>query len=594
MTSMQPVARGEHPRPDFERDCWQCLNGAWDFAFDSSHAGEREGYPLGKGDFPYTIQVPFAYQTPASGIGDVSLHDTVWYRRSFDLPEGMKGKRVFLHFGAVDYEASVYLNGSLLGSHTGGYTPFCFDITPFVQEQGNLLVVKAVDTQDTAQPRGKQSWTEGTFACWYWPTTGIWQSVWLETVGPQRIESLKMTPDIDEDRLTVEVTTDRFRVGNQLRLDVSFQGKPVKTMTVTMESSRCEAVLSLRTESLVEPFVHEVYYWTPETPHLYQIELTLLDGRAETDRVRSYFGMRQVSVEDGKIFLNHQPCYLRMVLDQGYWRESGLTPPSDDAIRRDVELTKAYGFNGARKHQKIEDPRYYYWCDRLGLLVWGELPSGFQFNDREICNLTRDMAAFIRRDYNHPCLMAWVPLNESWGVGKILTDRRQQHLALSLYSLCKALDPIRLVSTNDGWEMVTCDIAGVHDYAQTGEELLAHLSSEQLRRIESLSPQGKRLFVDGYQAKGSAILVTEYGGIALATQTGGDAWGYAEAEQSVDSLIRRYADVTETIQSIPEICGFCYTQLTDAYQEVNGLLDCDHQVKIPVEAIAAVNRKRLR
>lgn len=582
------IPRNEYPRPDFQRDCWESLNGRWEFTFDDDRCGEKLGYPEGKGAFSTEIVVPFSYHTPASGIGDTTLHDVVWYRRTFDLPEKMKEKRVFLHFGAVDYEAAVYLNGKLLGRHIGGYSPFCFDITDVVLAKDNLLTVRALDTNDMSQPRGKQIWKDSPFACFYWPTTGIWQPVWLEATGEQRIQSIKMTPDIEQDLLNLELMVDGFVPENEVEIEVTYNGRTVKKLTSSLDHRLSEIAISLYSEW----FEEEVHYWTPENPRLYQIRLRLLNAGQLVDEVQSYFGMRKISVRDGKIELNNKPYYLRMVLDQGYWAESGLTPPTDEAIRRDVELTKAYGFNGARKHQKIEDPRYYYWCDVLGLLVWGELPSGYQFTDSEICNLTRDMQTFIQRDYNHPCLMAWIPLNESWGVSKIWNDRRQQHLGESLYHLCKAMDPTRLVSTNDGWEMVTTDIAGVHDYAPTGEMIRKNLPADKLDQLEVLMPQDRHLVAEGYSVKGCPLMMTEYGGIALASQAENGAWGYAGAEKDVASLVRRYIDVTEAIENIPEICGFCYTQLTDVYQEVNGLLDCNHEIKVPIEDIAKANWRK--
>lgn len=582
---MKIIPRPEFPRPDFRRDCWQCLNGVWEFGWDDSRQGEQNNWGLLPAQLPQSIKVPFAYQTPASGVGDAAFHETVWYQRRFDLESPLIGKRVFLKFGAVDYEAFVYLNGRLLGTHEGGYTPFAFDITPLVRPTENLLTVKVIDRAELSQPRGKQYWKEQPDRCWYVPTTGIWQSVWLEACEGAAIEEVKITPDIDRSRVEIELLTDDFHPGDEIEVEVRFRGKRVRRLIQSTDGRFTRLCVPL----LEEDAIDEVHYWTPETPNLYNVVFTLRsDGRA-ADRIESYFGMRSVCVRDGKVLLNHKPCYQKLILDQGYWAESGLTPPSDDAIRRDVELCKEYGFNGARKHQKPEDPRYYYWCDVLGLLVWGELPSAYQFRDAEICNLTRDLQQFLRRDYNHPCIIAWVPLNESWGVRKLLTDYRQQQLAQTLYHLCKAIDPIRLVSANDGWEVVGGDIAGIHDYAQTGEEIRNRYCPAAMEYMEAINQGHRRFFAYGQEREAQALMLTEYGGIALAGQSKNGSWGYAQAEADAEALAKRYADVTAAILSLPQFCGFCYTQLTDVYQEVNGLLDADHQIKVPPEMIAAAN-----
>lgn len=586
---MESVPRAEYPRPDFQRACWESLNGEWAFDFDDGDSGREKGYHDGSGRLGLRILVPFAYQTLASRIGDTTPHDIVWYQKEFDLPESMAGKRIFLNFGAVDYQAEVYLNGSLLGGHTGGYTPFKFEVTGRLRPVGNLLSLRIVDERDLVQPRGKQYWKEPE-GCFYTPTTGIWQPVWLEAAEGETIESVKITPDLANGRILMELVKEGERPDGNVRVQVTFNGKPVASADYSVEGRYNRFLLTLpQGDGFTEP----LHYWSPEEPNLYEIQFTYRKENRVCDQVESYFGMRTVSVEDGRILLNGFPYYLKMVLDQGYWRESGYTPPSDEALRYDVEMTKKYGFNGARKHQKIEDPRYYYWCDRLGLLVWGELPGAFRFCDAEIANLTRDMGEFIKRDYNHPCIMAWVPLNESWGVPGIHSDESQQSLADALYYLCKSLDSTRLVSANDGWDMVKSDILGIHDYGASGDALRRRYSPESFfQNLSNIRPALRSLIARGYSYEGQPVLITEYGGIALKSQNKDGGWGYAQAEDSPETLIQRYRDVTAAFLSSSFIQGFCYTQLTDVYQEVNGLLDADHKVKIPVEAIAEIHKLR--
>lgn len=575
------------PRPDFARDNWYDLNGTWQFAFDEERkTGEQQWL---KEDFPGQIQVPFAYQCEKSGIGISEMHDIVWYKRRVEIPETMKGKRIWLHFGAVDYRAEVWFNGVHLGSHEGGYTPFAFEVTNVLQDE-NEIVVKAADYADTTQPRGKQYWKQQPDRCWYIQNTGIWQNVWMEAVEGSPIDNIKLTPDIDTNTVEAVVTIGEYQEGDRLEMEVSYQGKTVKKLTASVDGYRTKVSVAL----LPEDFIDELHYWTPDRPNLYDMKVTLYRGQEKQDEVETYFGMRKISIDKGRILLNNAPVYLKMILDQGYWKESGLTAPDDEALKKDIEMTKAFGFNGARKHQKIEDPRYYYWADRLGLLVWGEIPSAYEYGDQEIRNVTRDMQEFIIRDYNHPSIMAWVPLNESWGVRKILVDGCQQHFGKALYHMAKAMDPTRLVSTNDGWENVEGDIVSIHDYSSKGQSITDKYTQEALAQPEGIFPGGRRLFAFGenYRRGESAFLVTEYGGIALSSDTDGEKWGYGQAEQGEDALISRYEDVTKAIMEIPQIVGFCYTQLTDVYQEVNGLLTMEREPKVDSGRIREINDTR--
>ncbi len=575
------------PRPDFARDNWYDLNGTWQFAFDEERkTGEQQWL---KEDFPGRIQVPFAYQCEKSGIGISEMHDIVWYKRRVEIPETMKGKRIWLHFGAVDYRAEVWFNGVRLGSHEGGYTPFAFEVTNALQDE-NEIVVKATDYADTTQPRGKQYWKQQPDRCWYIQNTGIWQNVWLEATEGSPIDNIKLTPDIDTNTVEAIVTIGEYQNGDQLEIEVSYQGKTVKKLTASVDGYRTTVSIAL----LPEDFIDEIHYWTPDRPNLYDMKVSLYRGQEKQDAVETYFGMRKISIDQGRILLNNAPVYLKMILDQGYWKESGLTAPDDEALKKDIEMTKAFGFNGARKHQKIEDPRYYYWADRLGLLVWGEIPSAYEYGDQEIRNVTRDMQEFIIRDYNHPSIMAWVPLNESWGVRKILVDGCQQHFGKALYHMAKAMDPTRLVSTNDGWENVEGDIVSIHDYSSKGQSITGKYTEEALEHPEGIFPGGRRLFAFGetYRKGESAFMVTEYGGIALSSDTDGEKWGYGQAEQGEDALISRYEDVTKAIMAIPQIVGFCYTQLTDVYQEVNGLLTMEREPKVDSGRIREINDRR--
>lgn len=591
------IPRSEHPRPDFMRDTFANLNGEWQFAFDDADEGVRAGWYRPGHVLPQVITVPFAWQTRQSGLGPMDeIHPIMWYRRTFAVPEEMKGKRILLRFGAVDDACSVYVNGQMAGTHAGGYAPFALDITSLLVEGENDLCVRVVDEPDPAQPRGKQYWEKGLMACWYTPVSGIWQTVYLEAVGEYAMKQIHITPDIDRHMFTAEIALDRMPAeGMELELAVTYEGQPCRTVRTTVSNRCCCVPVDLAARKALD----SIHLWQPGQPALYDVEVTLLKNGVAEDHVRTYFGMRKVEVWDGKVYLNNSPLYQRLVLDQGYWPESLLTPPSDDAIRRDIELTLQLGYNGARKHQKVEDPRYYYWADKLGLLVWGEVPSAYDFTDEMARRVAGTLADFIDRDFNHPSLITWVPLNESWGVGQIYADRRQQEFGRMLYHLTKALDGTRLCSVNDGWEQVDTDICALHDYADQGEVIAKHFESRET--VEKHCCDSRSCYAAGHTPTGrEAFLVTEYGGIAFANigeqgEMGGtQTWGYHGKVADEEAFFARFQSVTDAIRAIPYCQGYCYTQLTDVMQEINGVLTADRRPKVEIGRFAEANQAPLR
>ena len=591
--NIHSIFRAEHPRPDFQRDTFENLNGEWQFAFDDEDEGLFSRWYAPGHAFDRRITVPFAYQTKLSGIGPTDeIHPILWYRRSFEIPQTMAGKRVLLRFGAVDFEARVYVNGQLAGTHRGGYTPFCFDITALLKAGENDLCLRVEDRPDCAQPRGKQYWQRGLMGCWYTPVSGVWQTVYLEAVGETALTRAHITPDYDRHQCTVDLEMDRVpEAALDIEVALSFEGKPVRSLRMKEQSRRVSVPVDLIVQGSLAP----LHVWTPEHPELYDVDIFLRRDNEVIDHVRTYFGMRKIEVKDGKVYLNNCPLYQRLVLDQGYWPDSLITPPSDEAIQEDIRLTLAFGYNGARKHQKLEDPRYYYWADRMGLLVWGEIPSPYEFCGDSINNLYDTLSGFIDRDFNHPSLIAWVPLNESWGVRQIYTDKRQQALARMLYQTAKALDGTRLVSVNDGWEQVETDICALHDYAADGAVIAAHFASRE--QVEKHACDWRPCYAKGVTPTGKeAFLVTEYGGIAFSNiglqgDAGGmESWGYHDKVTDEDAFFARFQSVTDAIRRIPYCQGYCYTQLTDVMQEVNGLVTPDRKAKIDPERFAALNR----
>ena len=591
---MSSIPRPEHPRPDFMRDTYASLNGTWQFAFDDDNRGLKERWYLPECTaLDQTITVPFAYQTKMSGIGPTDeIHPFLWYRRSFLVPDSMRGGRVLLRFGAVDFQAVVYLNGEMVGSHTGGYTPFAIDITRFLKEGENDLCLRVEDEPDVTQPRGKQYWQRGLMGCWYTPVSGIWQSVYLEGVGETGLDTVHVTPDIDRHMCTVDLTLDHTPDAPlEMEVSVSFEGKPLRRVRLLSDSRRTSIPMDLYTQ----PDLDIIHLWSPDHPALYDVDVSIRKDGVQLDHVATYFGMRKVEVREGRIYLNNCPLYQRLILDQGYWPDSLLTPPSDEAIQEDIRYTLAYGYNGARKHQKLEDPRYYYWADRMGLLVWGELPSPYFFSEASIRHLSQTLMDFIERDFNHPSIITWVPLNESWGVREIYTDSRQQALARMLYQTAKAMDGTRMVSVNDGWEQVETDICALHDYADRGEVIREHFARRE--DVEKHACDWRPCYARGARHTGEeAFLVTEYGGIAftnigLQGDAGGmESWGYHDKVEDEESFFARFQSVTDAIRDIPYCQGYCYTQLTDVMQEINGLLTPDRRPKVSVDRFRNINR----
>ena len=575
----------EYPRPQFRRSHWQSLNGPWEFSFDDGQVGETERWFLDHA-FPLKIVVPFVYESTLSQIHDLGFHDVVWYRRTFEISPALRAPRLVLHFGAVDYACRVWINGQLVGSHQGGHVPFSLDITAVVErEKPNVVVVRVEDDhQDLAQPRGKQYWKPQSESIFYTRTTGIWQTVWLEAVAPIALDGVRMTPDLDD---------------ASVRLEVSLQG-PLAMSTADLWLDvvifdGADAMISQRSRlgpddghcheiTLCFDAGHPVRAWSPEDPYLYRLQYRLGKGQEILDEVESYLGMRKLSVQDGQFFLNGHPYYLKMVLDQGYFPEGILTAPTPLALKRDVILTKQMGFNGVRKHQKVEDPVWLAFCDQLGLLVWEEMPNSYTFNRAAVERITHEWTEVLARDYNHPCIMAWVPINESWGVPDLQGDARQRAHLSAMYYLTKSLDPTRLVISNDGWEHAHSDLLTIHDYEGQGSVLTARY--QELASTLATRPSERPLYVTGFAYQGQPIFVTEMGGISY-QQGSQSGWGYTTAV-SAEDFIERFRTVIQSIGASPVIRGFCYTQLTDVEQEINGILTADRLPKVPWQTIRKV------
>jgi len=577
----------DYPRPQLRRRRWTSLDGPWRFAFDND-GRLRERAPRGA-EWTHTIRVPFAPECAMSGVEDTSFHPGVWYERDFEAPPEKGDSRVFLRFGAVDYSARVWVNDHFVGSHQGGHTPFSFDITHLLRSEGpqTVTVHAEDDPGDLAKPRGKQDWQRDPHSIWYPRTTGIWQSVWLERTPATYIDEIRWTPYLERWEIGCEIFvagTPRDDLKVRVTLFTKDQILVDDTYTVIAREVHRRVELS---DPGIDDYRNKLL-WSPECPHLIEARLELLDEAGEIiDTVYSYTALRSVSLSRDRFMLNGRPCYLRLVLDQGYWPESLMTPPSTEAIERDIALVKAMGFNGVRKHQKIEDPRFLCCADRMGLLVWEEMPSAYRFTHESVERLMREWTEVLDRDYSHPCIVVWVPFNESWGVPDLPQKTTHQHCVQALYHLTRTLDPTRPVVGNDGWEATSTDIVGIHDYDGSPKRLLdrygprADLSDVFLKR----RPAGRVLTLDNHPHSGQPVMLTEFGGIAVrARGRDSEIWGYTLSDTAGD-LERKYVALLSAVQKIELFAGFCYTQLTDTFQEANGLLTAGRRPKFPIENI---------
>lgn len=581
------IPRKEYPRPQFERAEWKNLNGEWNFKFDKENKGEREKWYKDANHFDKKINVPFTYETKASGIGEEGFCPNVWYQKSVTIPSKYENKEIVLHFQAADYITKLWVNGHFVGERKGGQIAFSFNITDFLEETNELyIVVKNEDSQSCFQPRGKQRWLDHSYGCWYVQTTGIWQTVWLEFLNEAHIQSVKMTPDIDTESIEFSYeVSGNIDTPLILRTSISYDGQQIKSFDQTVNRPNLTMSTNLASE-----FHHwRVVHWSPQSPHLYDVEFALYKNGDLIDQVTSYFGMRKISIENGNVLLNNVPLYQKLILDQGYWKESHLTPPSEEAIIEDIDKTLEMGFNGVRKHMKVEDQRFLYWADKKGLLVWSEMAATYEFSDEAIQNFTEEWIEVVKQQYNHPSIITWTPFNESWGVKNIFTDKKQQQFTEGIYHLTKAIDSMRPVIVNDGWEHTVSDIITLHDYVEYGDEFKSrYQDKEKVVQNNIAFNKHKHAMAKGYTYQGQPIIVSEYGGIAFNSEKG---WGYGNQVKSEEEFLSRYESITQAIKDTPYISGFCYTQITDVQQEINGLLDEERNPKVDVSKIREINRK---
>ncbi|MEK5166769.1 sugar-binding domain-containing protein [Paenibacillus sp. FSL R5-0527] len=581
------IPRAEYPRPQFVRNSWRSLNGTWSFKFDDRIVGVKEKWYQGKANFPLEITVPFCYQSELSGIEDKQVHECVWYEKTFTIPDEYAGKRVILHFGAVDYECSVWVNGLPAGKHRGGFASFSLEISDLIAGKDNRITVMARDyLRDLTIPRGKQYWKAKGEVMWFTNMTGIWQSVWLEFVDEIYMEKVRFTPHLDTNEIEIQAFIDGWDDRHRIELDtrIEFAGD-----VVAEESRRILAGTEAWRVNLRDFNDHGLgRWWSPETPNLYDVSFELKVDGVTVDQIGSYFGMRKISADDGKLCLNNRPYRMKLVLDQGYFPQSLLTAPTEEALRRDVELCKEMGFNGMRKHMMVADPRYLYWCDKLGVLVWGEMAAAYVYNEQYAYRMIEEWKEVIDRDYNHPSIVVWVPLNESWGVADIYYNEKQQHHAQSLYHITKSVDSTRLVISNDGWEHCKSDLCTVHDYCKDPETLRRRYSSIENIIADMPGLEGRKfIYNPGFSYQGEPVLCTEFGGVNYHVEPSSPV--VEPKAENGEQFVSQLVDVIQPFVVSGLVQGYCYTQLTDTETEICGLLTWNREPKVPVEVIRRIN-----
>ena len=578
--SAADLPRPEYPRPQFERSEWVNLNGQWSYTFDFARSGMDRELFRSEG-FDRQITVPFAPQSELSGVGFTDFIPEMWYQRRLEIPADWDGKRILLHFGAVDYIASIYIDGKIAGRHWGGSSSFTIDITRLVSagKTHNLVIRVEDDERSGEYAKGKQCGRYASFGCEYTRTTGIWQTVWMEAVHKDGLKDVYVIPDLDQSRFVFRPEYHAVQQGQKLRIRILDNGKTVSEKTIPATA-----------QSQAELTVKKVKTWSPEDPFLYDIEYDVLSAEGKViDHVKAYAGMRKIQVIGNRLYLNDEPVYLRLVLDQGFYPDGIWTAPTDEALKRDIELSMAAGFNGARLHQKIFEPRFHYWADRLGYLTWGESASwGANINRiGSARNFLTEWEEAVVRDRNHPSIIMWTPFNETWEHPDNREAAREACRFVSdIYDLTKDLDyrPCHDVSGN---YHVKTDIFSVHQYEQDPAKFTAWIAPVD-GKVRQHDLENREVEYDG-----QPYLVDEYGGIkwVVGQEFSEISWGYGNAPKTIEEVYERMEALTDAILGFDHICGYCYTQLTDVEQEQNGIYNYDRTEKFDMERIRAIFSK---
>lgn len=553
------IYRTEHPKPQFMRENWLNLNGEWQFEIDNGNSGAERKLFEASQEFSQKINVPFCPESKLSGVENVDFMNSVWYKREFEITKKQLEGRVVLHFGAVDYKTTVYINGNKCGSHKGGYVSFSFDITDYAVLGKNTVTVHAEDdTRSRMIPSGKQSEKYSSWGCYYTRTTGIWQTVWLEFLPEAHIKSVKYVTDINNATININAVL----CGSGTFIAAAFyDGVSMGKAQTVSGGGNVNITINL----------DEKHLWEVGNGRLYDLVLTFGE-----DRVQSYFGLRDIRLDGKKFLINGKSVFQRLVLDQGFYPDGIYTAPSDQELCADIKRSQALGFNGARLHEKVFEERFLYHCDKLGYIVWGEYPNwGLDHSYADsIYAILPEWLEEIERDFNHPSIIGWCPLNETWDQN----GRKQYDEMLALvYKATKAVDSTRpCIDTSGNYHVVT-DIYDLHDYEQNPEIFASHYEPLGNSNVfDFFSAFKDRQRYDGKMP----FFVSEYGGIGWSVNEG---WSYGNAPKSAEEFIERFKGLTGALLDNENMFGFCYTQLTDVEQEQNGLYTYDRKPKFDTE-----------
>jgi beta-galactosidase/beta-glucuronidase len=586
---------GSYPRPQLVRRRHAVLGKDALFTFDDLDEGRNAHWEADARPFARQIRLPFSPESEASGIGDTDFHRVAWYwipltAENLDQAGyGDQGTTLRLHFGAVEYLSDIWVDGSHVATHRGGQTPFSVDITTALNSDvaQHWVVVRAEnDPLDMATPRGKQDWNREPHGIWYHRITGIWRTVWLEAVPTISVEQVQWASDPATRRIDCSVQlTAAPQIPMSIAIRLSLNGKHFASSSVEVSSSRIDVSLSFEANQMELSDI----LWTPETPVLIDAAIeTLPSDGSSGDRIGSYFGIRTVSTDRGHFRLNHRPYFLRAVLEQGYWKDSHYTPPSSEALKAEVQLIQDLGFNAVRIHQKTEDPRFVYWADRSGLVVWVEAAAAYEFSPTAVRRFTDDWIRIVETYKSHPSVAVWVPFNESWGIAEVSRDPRQQAFSRGISELTRSLDGSRPVISNDGWEHIESDLVTIHDYESSGRVLTTRYSKSRNDLLDE-EPQGRALTITAGQHSSLPFILSEFGGVAYGGSHDAEGWGYSTAETSV-SFEASLREIFGAVGASESLVGFCYTQLTDTGLEINGLCWADRTPKLSTDTIAAIVR----
>lgn len=572
------IPRNEYPRPQLVREDWLCLNGEWQFETDNAKSGKEKEY-FNRDSLNEKITVPFCPESSLSGIGNTDFMYCVWYKRKITIPDLWKSKNIILHIGAADYTSFIYINGKYVKSHKGGYTPFSADITEFLNDGVNDITICCEDDYTSSnQPFGKQSQKLKSHGCFYTRTTGIWQTVWLEAVSKTYIKDIKFFPDADNSSVSAQLFLSRPCTDAKAIMHVYFENKQVGECTVNCNNDFAQLHCDLS----------ETHLWDIGCGNLYDVECEIISDGEITDRITSYFGLRSIALKNGAMYLNSKPVFMRLVLDQGFYPDGIYTAPTDEAMKNDILLSQSLGFNGARLHEKVFEPEFLYWADKLGYIVWGEYANwGLDHSKAEnIYNFLPEWTEAVNRDFNHPSIVGWCPFNETWDIEG---HPQFNELIGLIYDITKELDKTRPCIDTSGNYHVRTDIFDVHDYSQNiskFNEIFSQLDEGTVKDQIWRACGEKR-----QKWNKEPLFISEYGGMKWETNNLSDGWGYGDDPKTEEEFKERYEALTSALLNNDKIMGFCYTQLYDVEQETNGILTYERKHKFEPEFFYSVNTK---